>query len=220
MAKDQYVYAVARIRSKELSLLSGSVIEQLLGAKGYDECLQLLREKNWGDSDAGDAGAILAAEREKTWQLIGELACEALFGSSSPLYAKLYADGLVNNSFAYGYEAYPACAYLCAGGESKDPDAVNAAIAQEAVRVGRAGVDAGLFNRLKKAAYGARVRSLNSFESICINLAQSHFAGVEYFRFPEVFDSIGKKDVEDCIRSYVTPERTALAVVAPREERT
>ena len=39
MAKDQYVYAVARIRSKELSLLSGSVIEQLLGAKGYDECL-------------------------------------------------------------------------------------------------------------------------------------------------------------------------------------
>ena len=34
MAKDQYVYAVARIRSKELSLLSGSVIEQLLGAKG------------------------------------------------------------------------------------------------------------------------------------------------------------------------------------------
>lgn len=36
MAKDQYVYAVARIRSKELSLLSGSVIEQLLGAKGYD----------------------------------------------------------------------------------------------------------------------------------------------------------------------------------------
>ena len=73
MAKDQYVYAVARIRSKELSLLSGSVIEQLLGAKGYDECLQLLREKNWGDSDAGDAGAILAAEREKTWQLIGEL---------------------------------------------------------------------------------------------------------------------------------------------------
>ena len=73
MAKDQYVYAVARIRSKELSLLSGSVIEQLLGAKGYDECLQLLREKNWGDSDAGDAGAILAAEREKTWQLMGEL---------------------------------------------------------------------------------------------------------------------------------------------------
>ena len=73
MAKDQYVYAVARIRSKELSLLSGAAIEQLLGAKGYDECLQLLREKNWGDSDAGDAGAILAAEREKTWQLIGEL---------------------------------------------------------------------------------------------------------------------------------------------------
>lgn len=166
------------------------------------------------------ADAAPAGEERLRRQLVSELACEALFGTSSPLYARLYAEGLVNNGFAYGYEAYPACAYLCAGGESKDPDGVNAAIAQEAARIGREGVDEGLFTRLKKAAYGARVRSLNSFESICINLAQSHFAGVEYFRFPEVFDSIEKKDVEDCIAACVTAERTALAVVAPKEERT
>ena len=68
MAVEQYVYAVARIRSKELSLFSGSFIEQLLAAKGYGECLQLLQEKGWGDGEAKDAGSILAAEREKTWQ--------------------------------------------------------------------------------------------------------------------------------------------------------
>ena len=28
---------------------------------------------------------------------------------------------------------------------------------------------------------------------------------------------IEKEDVEDCIRSYVTPQRTALAVVRPKE---
>ena len=47
MADKQYVYAVARIRSKELSLLSGAFLNQLTAAKDYDECIQLLMEKGW-----------------------------------------------------------------------------------------------------------------------------------------------------------------------------
>ena len=42
MADKQYVYAVARIRSKELSLLSGAFLEQLTAAKDYDECINFL----------------------------------------------------------------------------------------------------------------------------------------------------------------------------------
>ena len=55
MADKQYVYAVARIRSKELSLLSGAFLEQLTAAKSYDECIQLLTEKGWGDDSTKDA---------------------------------------------------------------------------------------------------------------------------------------------------------------------
>lgn len=73
MAENQYIYAVARIRSKELSLLTASFIEQLLGAKSYDECIQLLEEKGWGGDEAGDAQGLFALEQQKTWQLIGEL---------------------------------------------------------------------------------------------------------------------------------------------------
>lgn len=73
MAENQYVYAVARIRSKELSLLTASFIEQLLGAKSYDECIQLLEEKGWGGDEAGDAAGLFALEQQKTWQLIKEL---------------------------------------------------------------------------------------------------------------------------------------------------
>ena len=45
MAEDQYLYAVARIRTKELSLLSASFFEQLLSAPDYEACIRLLREK-------------------------------------------------------------------------------------------------------------------------------------------------------------------------------
>ena len=165
----------------------------------------------WKAERPKDGGARL---RER---LVGELACEALFGNSSPLYARLYAEGLLNASFAYGYESYPDCAYLAAGGESRDPDAVAAAIAREAVRLGGEGIDPALFTRLKKAAYGNWVRGLNSFDNICIETAQSHFAGVEFLRFPEAFDAVEQRDVEDFLRAYVTPERAALAVVSPKE---
>lgn len=72
-------------------------------------------------------------------QLLGELACEALLGNSGPLYARLYREGLVNRNFSYGYESYPGCAFLCAGGESKDPEGVRAAVAAEAERIAPGG---------------------------------------------------------------------------------
>ena len=73
MTENQYVYAVARIRSKEMSLLSGSFLEQLLSAKSLKDCMQLLREKGWGD-EGSEPEEMLAGEREKTWNLIRELA--------------------------------------------------------------------------------------------------------------------------------------------------
>ena len=48
MAKNDYAYAVARIRVRELSLLSSSFLEQLVSAADYETCLKLLREKGSG----------------------------------------------------------------------------------------------------------------------------------------------------------------------------
>lgn len=73
MTDNQYTYAVARIRSRELSLFSKAVLEQLLACKSYEECIRLLTEKGWGKSSEETAEELLAEEREKTWELIGSL---------------------------------------------------------------------------------------------------------------------------------------------------
>lgn len=158
-------------------------------------------------------------EEQLRQKLVAELACEALLGNSSPLYVRLYREGLINSSFSYGFDGYPSCAYAMAGGESADPDAVAAAIAAEAERIGKEGVDPALFARLKKGLYGTKVRGLNSFENICVGMAQAYFAGYDMLRFPEVFEGISQADVETCIRTCFTPERAALAVVLPGEGR-
>ena len=50
MGKD-YTFAVARIRGREMALLSNAAMEQLLSCKSYDEALHFLADKGWGHSD-------------------------------------------------------------------------------------------------------------------------------------------------------------------------
>lgn len=151
-------------------------------------------------------------------RLVAELACDVLFGPSAPLYSRLYEAGLINNTFDSSYEAVPGCAYLMAGGESRDPQRVLTEVLAEAKRLAEEGIDPELWDRLKRAAYGSMVRRLNSLEDTCIELAQSHFDGEDYLRFPERFQSIEKADVEELLRGWCTEGRAALSVIRPREQ--
>lgn len=73
MADNQFLYAVARIRSKELSLLDKSDIEQLMNCRTEKECLGMLIDKGWGKSGDENTEQILSIEREKIWDLMKEL---------------------------------------------------------------------------------------------------------------------------------------------------
>ena len=97
----------------------------------------------------------------------------------------------------------------------REPEAVRGAVLAEARRLAERGLEEAFFQRLKRSGYGARVRALNSFETICIEQAQAHFAGFEYLRFPELYADIGREHVEECLRRLAEPERWALAVVRP-----
>ncbi len=151
-------------------------------------------------------------------ELVAELALEILLGSSSPLYARLYREGLINQEFGYGYEDSFGCAFMAANGESRDPEAVRMAVAGEADRIGREGADRALWERVKKGVYGNRVRGLNSFEHLCVGQAQSFFAGYDFLRFADLFDAITQEEAEELIANWVTEERTALSVVRAKEE--
>lgn len=73
MTDNLYLYAVARIRSRELSLLTKADIEQLMNCKSEKEALQFLKDKGWGKEGAETAEELLSAEREKTWDLLREM---------------------------------------------------------------------------------------------------------------------------------------------------
>ena len=129
-------------------------------------------------------------EQQHRFTAIGELACDVLMGESSPLYARLYAEGLINGSFGAAFDLLPGASYVYAGGDSKDPQAVAEAILAEAQRLVSQGVDGDYYRRVVNANFGAALKALNSFESIAVSMAEGCFQGYDPYRFPEVYDSI------------------------------
>ncbi len=81
---EEYIYAVARIKTRELTLLTQQDIDRLMACKTPAECLRALADKGW-DTGGKTAEAVLAAETEKTWALMHELTPDL-----SPFHVLLY----------------------------------------------------------------------------------------------------------------------------------
>ena len=71
--EQEYIYAVARIKARELSLLTQQDLDRLMACKTPAECFRALADKGWGAGGETSAEAIFAAEEKKTWALMHEL---------------------------------------------------------------------------------------------------------------------------------------------------
>ena len=155
----------------------------------------------------GEAGA----RRE----MVADLAAEALFGESSPLYLRLYEDGIIDSSFGGGFETVDGCAMLLCSGDSDNAPAIRKAVLERAEELVREGLPEERFQRMKRSALGRRIRSLDSFDATCFRACAYHFSGFDYFRFPEVYHSIDAQEIRDFLAQVVRPERCSLSVIYP-----
>lgn len=149
-------------------------------------------------------------------KLLGDLAAQLLCGASTPLYAKLYQDGLIDGSFSADFNCGNGASFLSFSGQSRDPSAVAEAILSESVRIAWNGLDDTLFAGVKRGAYGRRVQALDSLEHLCGYLGRGHFEGYIDLAFADAYESISKEDAEEFLRAYVTGERSTLSIVKPK----
>ena len=150
-------------------------------------------------------------------EIIGDLAAEALFGESSPLYLKLYEQGLIDSSFGGGFETIDGMSMLTASGDSDHPEAVRDAILQQAKLLAEQGLQEADFLRMKRSSLGRRIRDLDSFDSTCFRLCAYHFCDFDYFRFPAVYQSVQVSDIQEFLSRVVTADRCSLSIIYPKE---
>lgn len=162
----------------------------------------------------GEKAASNLKGAEALKQLItGNLTLEYIIGASSPLYGRLYGDGLINSNFAVEFEAVANVAYSAISGESKSPETVLNMLKEEIMDILEKGIDTDLFARLKKAKKGSEIRGLNSFDNICYNVSSGYFHGYDYFETIDILDKVSAADILDFIKENLIPENFAISVV-------
>ena len=151
-------------------------------------------------------------------EIVADLAAEALFGESSALYLKLYEDGLIDSSFGGGFETIDGMAMLLCSGDSEDTDAVREAIVLRAKELVREGISEADFLRMKRSAFGRRIRDLDSFNSTCFRLCAYHLSDYDYFDFPGLYRSVSVAEVLEFLKRVVRRDRCVRGIVNPLKE--
>lgn len=147
--------------------------------------------------------------------ILGDIATTVLCGKTSPLYARLYEERLINASFDVEYNLFPQAACAVFGGESRDPRAVRDAILDEAGALALHGVDEALFERVRNARYGMMLRALDEPDDFARMQVEAAFGGEEMLNFPAIFAELTARDVQDMLARWARPDRATLSVVEP-----
>ncbi len=142
---------------------------------------------------------------------------ELLGGKSSPLYASLMRQGLINASFGVDYFNGPGYGVWIVGGESRDPDAVAAAFRDEVARLRREGVDEADFVAARNAVYGQMIAGLDNPESCGDLLIAAHMDGVGVFDLLEATASLTVDMVERRLQTDFEESASSLSIVSPLE---
>ena len=149
-------------------------------------------------------------------ELVSAIALDILAGHSSPLYFRLYGEGLVNSDFSASFESAVGTAYSMFGGESREPERVYDEVKKEILRLSENGPDRELFGRVKKSAIGSQIRMLNSFDAICGSITGGYFHGYDAFEAPELLSTITMEDVTSFYRENLDPGNMAISIITPK----
>ncbi len=150
-------------------------------------------------------------------KLVGGAALSYLYSHSSPFYNRLYSEGLINTDFFVELYCAADTVTVLAGGESRDSERVLSEFLDEARKAAENGLDAALWSRVKKSAYGARIRALSSFGGLCASMADGDFGGYNCLGSFEIMDSIDAEEVRAFIKENLVPQRFAMSVITAKE---
>lgn len=166
-------------------------------------------------------GARIRPERDGIARLrqsiIGEISLAMLLGPSSPVFNRLYSDGLLNGSLDYELDYTAGTAMLLAGGESRDVGAAMDEIVSELRRVTADGLDRDLFINSKKSYFGDMLRNTGSFSTLAQALTEGAFADFCPLDAFEIIEGITVQDVQAFVFDNIVPEKLALSVIEPKK---
>ena len=142
-----------------------------------------------------------------------DILLDIIAGKTSPLYNRLYEQGLINSSFGAEYFIGEGYETVIFEGESDDPKTVSEEINEEIKRIRNDGIDEGLFESVRRSKYGKEIMSYNDIDTIANSLAECEFNGWDMFSSLEIYKTVTKEDIEKRLEALMDERYCALSVV-------
>lgn len=158
-------------------------------------------------------------DRELTLKdkILTSIVLEYIAGDTSPLYERLFDEGLINTGFSSEYFNGPGYRAIIFSGESRDPQAVAAAIKNEIAKVKSNGIATEDFERIRRMHYGRAVMEYNDVDGLANELVASQFEGYHLFDEIDIYKTITKEEADKRLAEELCDEFAALSVILPKE---
>ncbi|OGX80359.1 zinc protease [Exiguobacterium sp. SH31] len=152
-----------------------------------------------------------AGEDGMKQELAVELLMHALFDTTAPLYAELYAEGLIDDAFSFDYTSEESFAFAVLSMETPHVDAFVARITEVLERpldIGNETLD-----RKKRMMKGQFLKALNSPEFIANQFSRYALTGGNMFDLPELLDAVTLEELYDTYDRLFKPDQRTVCVV-------
>lgn len=165
---------------------------------------------NFGFKDTPSSG-IEAARMETSTDIL----LDVIAGDDSPLYRRLYDEGLINSTFGAEYFSGRSFAATIVAGESREPEKVMEAFLETVRHLKEDGIPAQDFERAKKSVYGRLAAAFDSVDNVANVIAACRFMEMSPFDAVEAAASLTLDDAQQRLAAHFSPEKAALSVIRP-----
>lgn len=141
-----------------------------------------------------------------------EILMNMLIGKSSPLYQKLYQEGILLSQPDLDYEFTDDYAHVLLSGQSKDPKKIQEELLKE-IQKQKEQFDTAHFERIKKKVYGDYVVEYNNISDIARMLLSDYFKGINSFDYIEQFQTVSEEYTKEILQEVFDEKKCILSVV-------
>lgn len=144
-----------------------------------------------------------------------DLICSCIVGGMSPLYRRLYDEGLVNPGFGGEVLRVDGCCCILFSGESDVPDTVRQLLLEEIARIRAQGVDREIFTLCKNQKYGQLIENLESVEDSASQMADFALSGQTVAQQITMLAVLTAEDADAALQHILCTDRMATMYIRP-----
>ncbi|MEG1549619.1 MAG: pitrilysin family protein [Ruthenibacterium sp.] len=181
--------------------------------RAYQECSMAIAKPMLG---VGFKETPLTGDTLKG-EIICDMLTELICGSMTPLYRKLYDEGLVSPGFSGEFISLPGATCMMFGGETSQPEKVRALLLDEIKRIKQEGISTELFTLCKNMMYGEMVQDLENIEDVAAGMAGAFFKNRTPADEITALAALTAEEVNAALQNMLCETASATVIIRPAQ---